>query len=254
MKKMFMIFGTGLLALSLAACGGDSEQQADTPEEDVAETDQQAPENEEAAQDPQSVLDTENIPDVIATVNGEDINKDIYVASLEQQANLLLAQGIELESEEAAGYLEMLEEQLLQQIINERMIIQAADNEGIEATDEEIDAELELITSQFESEEQLQEVLDEQGVTMEELRSDISDFVKRDKYVEAHTTTEEVSEEELQAAYDELAEMAGEDGGLPTFEEYREELQAQLQSEKQQEQLSQIIEDLRAESDITIHI
>lgn len=252
-KKLTLVIGVGILALGLAACGNEESQENPDQEAPAPTEEQEQPEGEEAMQDPAAVIDMDSIPDVVATVNGEEINKDVYVASLEQQTSFLAAQGIDLESEEAAGYIEMIQEQLIQQIVNERVIIQAASDEGIEATDEEIDAELSAITSQFESEEQLQEVLDEQGITMEELRSDIAEFVKRDKYVEQNTEAAEISEEELQAAYDELAAMS-EENEIPSFEEYKGELEAQLQNEQQQEQLAQLVESLREESEITIHI
>ncbi len=250
------MIGVGVLALGLAACSDDTGQEEPNQEEPAPTEDQEQaeqPEGEETGQDLDAVLDIENIPDAVATVNGEDINKDIYVASLEQHTFALQANGMDLGSEEAASYLEMIKEQIIQQLVNERLIIQAANDEGIEATDEEIEVELAAITAQFESEEQLQEVLDEQGLTMEEVRNDISDFIKRDKYVEQNTELDEITEEELQAAYDELTAM-NEESELPAFDEYRSELEAELLSQQEQEQLAQLVEHLRGDSEITIHV
>ncbi|ARK30813.1 SurA N-terminal domain-containing protein [Halalkalibacter krulwichiae] len=236
------------LAFGLAACGGDDSDQTEetvAPEEGVA-----------TEQDIEAILDTENIPDVIATVNGEDINKDIYVANLEQQASQLAMQGFDLESEEGASYLQMVEDSLIQQIINERLIIQAANEEDIQVTDEEIDKEIEQLIGQMgmETEEQLQELLDEQGVTMEELRADVIDFIKRDKYIETNINVTSPSEEELQSAYDERVAMVDEETEVPDFEDYKDELEYNLVRDREQEQTVELLENLREDSEITIHI
>lgn len=257
MKKLTMMIGVGVLALGLAACGNEADQEDPNQE---TPTEEQAPEGEETDQTPEAAIDMESIPDVIATVNGEDIQKDHYVALLEQQTSMLQAQGMDLQSEEAANYINMIQDQVLQQLVNERVIIQAATDEGIEATEEEIDAELStFVSAQFESEEQFNEALEQEGVTIEEIRNNIAEYIKTEKYVEQNTTTEEISEDELQAAYDELVAMSEEseesaESDIPTFEEYRGELEAQLQNDQHQQQLAELVESLREESEITIHI
>jgi peptidyl-prolyl cis-trans isomerase SurA len=169
-------------------------------------------------------------------------------------------QGIDIESEEGLAELEIMKEQLLDRIINSTLITQAANEEGVEATEEEIDTGITELIAQIglESEEQLQELLDEQGVTKEELRADVAKTVKSEKYLDQNVTVADISEEDLQAAYDELVEMVEAEGEetteIPSFDEYKDQLEYQMLMEQEQEQVGKLIETLRADSEITIHI
>ncbi len=244
-----MGFGILALAIGLAACGGDEPEQ-----EEAVATPEEEPVTEE--QDMGSIIDTENIPDIIATVNGEDIEKGIYVSYLQQQASQMMMQGIDLESEEGKGYLEMIKESTIQQLVNERLIVQAANEENLKVTEEEIDQEIKSILAEFqlETEAELQELIAEQGVTMDELRDDIVEYLKRDKYIQQNINVKDASEEELQAAYDEILTNVEDETEVPEFDDYREELQTGLQSQQEQEQTVQLLEDLREASEITIHL
>ncbi|GAE24449.1 hypothetical protein JCM9140_378 [Halalkalibacter wakoensis JCM 9140] len=242
LKKLVMGFGIMALAVGLAACGGEEEATEEQPAEEGVEVDQQ--------QEMESFIDTGDIPDVIATVNGEDIDKEIYVGTLEQEAMQLAMQGIDIDSEEGAAYLEQVKDQVLDRIINSTLITHAALEEGIEATEEEIDAGVQDLMAQFglESEEDLQELLQAQGVSMDELRSDVAENVKSNKFIEQRVAEIEITEEEVQAFYDDaIAAIPEADAELPTLEEVRGEIEQQLQVEA-------LLSSLREESDIVIHV
>ncbi|WP_332634099.1 SurA N-terminal domain-containing protein [Halalkalibacter flavus] len=243
MKKFVRGIGICALAFGLAACGGDEEA---APEEPVA-----SEEPAEGEQEMDSFIDTSDIPDVIAIVNGEEVDREIYVSTLEQEAMQLAMQGIDVDSEEGAAYLDQVKDQVLDRIINSILVTHAANEEGIEATEEEIDMGVTDLMAQFglESEEQLQELLEAQGVDMEELRSDVAENVKSNKYVEQKVAEIEVSEEEIQAFYDEaIAAMPEtEEAELPSLDEVRGEIEQQLQMEK-------LLSNLREESDVTVNV
>src|SRR5690625_1245577 len=129
------MLGISLLAIGLFACGGgDAEQSGEENGEEAGNDEEVAIDDETIDIDDEAIdaaIDAENIPNVIATVNGEDINKDIYVDTLQQQMEMLPMQGISLDSEEAEDFIPMLKEQLLEQIINEEVLKQAAIEEGL---------------------------------------------------------------------------------------------------------------------------
>ncbi|MCL7747407.1 SurA N-terminal domain-containing protein [Halalkalibacter alkaliphilus] len=243
MKKFIRGIGICALAFGLAACGGDEEA---APEEPVA-----SEEPVEGEQEMDSFIDTSDIPDVIAIVNGEEVDREIYVSTLEQEAMQLAMQGIDVDSEEGAAYLDQVKDQVLDRIINSILVTHAANEEGIEATEEEIDMGVTDLMAQFglESEEQLQELLEAQGVDMEELRADVAENVKSNKYVEQKVAEIEVSEDEIQAFYDEaIAAMPEtEEAELPGLDEVRGEIEQQLQMEK-------LLSNLREESDVTVNV
>jgi peptidyl-prolyl cis-trans isomerase SurA len=250
-KKLAMGFGVCALAFGLAACGGEEEttQEVDpTQEEPVASEEPEGIEHPE--QEMGSMIDTEDIPDVVATVNGEDIEKEMYVTTIEQQAMQVAMQGIDLESAEGVEYVEGLKDQVLDQIINSMLIADAASNEGLEVTEEEIDNGItELMTQNgLESKEQLQELLEAQGVQMDEFRDDVANNVKSSKYMEQKVAEIEISDEEIQTFYDEEIVAALEDESeLPSLEEVSSDIEYQLQ-------VDSLILTLKENSDVTINI
>lgn len=249
MKKMGVMFAASILAITLVACGGD--EQPEQSEE--VEGEEAAGEETEVAQE--STYNTDDIPEVIATVNGEEIDNELYIAYLQQEVQSLTMQGVDLESEEATSFIEGTKKQLLDYMVDERIILQEAEKEGITASEEDIDAEIANYLEQYQIDEsELEERLSEQGITMEEIRADFEAPVIRNKYIDQFVTVPEVTEEELQTTYDEIvasASEAEEETEIPTFDEYREELENYLVAQKQQEELGALLEKLREEYEIT---
>jgi peptidyl-prolyl cis-trans isomerase SurA len=250
-KKLAMGFGVCALAFGLVACGGEedtTQEEEPTQEEPVAAEDPEGVDHPE--QEMGSMVETEDIPDVVATVNGEDIEKEMYVTTIEQQAMQVAMQGIDLESEEGIEYVEELKDQVLDQIINSMLIADAASDEGLEATEEEIDYGMTELMTQYglESEEQLQELLQAQGVQMDEFRDDVANNVKNGKYIEQKITEIEISDEEIQAFYDEeIVDTSEDESELPPLEEVSSDIEYQLQ-------MDSLISTLKENSDVTINI
>lgn len=251
MKKLV---GVSLAAmLVLAACGGDGEQGAEPNENgdavEVVTGDEPVGE---------SIIDSDSYPEVIATINGEDVDREEFLMALEYQASMLMSQGIDIQGEEGAQYLEMIEMQLVEQMVNEQIILQSAAEQGVEATDAEVDAEIEklMADAQIETMEQLEEILAEQNATLDDLRADVYPMVTRNKFLDMQVETPTVSEEEIQETYDNY--VAGmedqEDAEIPAFEDVRDEIETQLLEQYQQQKISEFVQQLREESDVTVHI
>ncbi|WP_100404202.1 SurA N-terminal domain-containing protein [Bacillus solitudinis] len=245
-----LIFG---LSFALMACGDEPEAVEDETVPEEAPLTEELPE-----EDSEASLDTEDIPEVVATINGQDIEKELFISLLEREASMYAAQGMDLASEDGAELLDMIKQGVVDQLVNREILVQAAADQGIKASEEEIEAELnsQLEQYQFESVEQLEEALKAENLTLEEFREDLAVQVKVEKYMTEHVDEPEVTEEELRSTYDEMVASNPEtdEAEIPTFEEYKGELETQLQSQKQQEQMMALIEELKANSEITIHI
>lgn len=236
MRKWLFSLGTVMLVTSLVGCGKGEEDQVEVVEYEEVSLGE--------------FIDESLIPDVIATVNGEEIYKDIFVSSLE---NMINAQRIQTDDENAEQIINELKDELIERIVDERLLTQAADEKGIEVTEQEIEENLVPITSRFESDEELEKRLQEEGFSMEDLRADIERLIKLDKFIEEYTTDVEITEEQLQQAYDEIV-RSSQDDNPPSFEEYKEVLQARLEFEQQEKQVEQLVAELRKSSDIAIHV
>lgn len=241
MKKVGIFVGILTFALVLSACNGDQTEQGSEESREGSEVEQGVNESIEK--------NYEDVPDPVANVNGEDIQKEDYIMTIE---SIIAREGIDIESEEAAQFLPMIKQQAVQSLVNERLILRAAEDDGIEALEAEVQERLEPYLAQYEDEEALEETLNESGLTMDELLEELENIVKQEKYLDQRIEPVEVSEEEIQSAYEELQALYDEE--LPSFEDYRDELELNLQMEKEQEQITEIIEQLRAESEISIFI
>jgi peptidyl-prolyl cis-trans isomerase SurA len=254
-KKLGLGMAAITLAITLAACGDNEETEVET-EQPTEETTDEAAEHPETEAPSELSLDTEDIPDVVATVNGEDINKDDYVNALESQAMMYSQFGIDFNDEEGQAMLEELKTVILDGLIDDRLLIQAA--EDVEVSEEEVNAELEMAMQQAQigSEEELEQLLEEQGFTVDDIREDFERQIKVQKYIEDQTEAPEISEEELQTAYDQQVEMAEEAGAeeIPSFEEQRDTIEAELVQEAQMAQRDQIVAELREDSDIETNV
>lgn len=243
MKKLFTLAISTTLALTLFACGGD----------DVNEEVEMDADKNETGQSFELGINDEDIPEVIGTVNGQELDRELYLALLQQQANDLLVQGVDLESEEAKQYMDQAKQAYLEQLVDEALIIQAAEEEGISASEEEIDDEISTYLETIQVEEaEMVEMLEAQGLTMDDVRKDFVDLVIRAKYIDEHITTPEVTDEEIESTYEEWIANApvqeGED--VPTLDDFRDDIERILQSEKEQEELNVLIEQLKENSEI----
>ncbi|TSD62796.1 SurA N-terminal domain-containing protein [Aeromicrobium piscarium] len=198
--------------------------------------------------------DLDGIPDVVATVNGEDITRDEFVAIYEPQF------------EQTAGQAEMsgepidqdqLKQETLDLLIDNRLLVQEAESRGLSATDEEID---ELLTtyatnSGVESpEEYLAQLEEQQDLSADEVREQIADGVTVQSLVDDEIGDAPASEEELRELYDQAVASQAEGAELPPFEEVREQLEEQVRSQKQQETYQTLVDAAREDADIETHL
>ncbi|TSB45148.1 SurA N-terminal domain-containing protein [Alkalicoccobacillus porphyridii] len=239
------------LAVGLTACAGDSEEQADTNE--------QPQEQEGAEQDPAGDMAAETnydeIPDVVATVNGVDVTKDEFIAQYEQSMQNQMMMGGEA-NPESTEVDEMIKEDSIDMLVSTELLIQASNEEGIEVTDEEADAQLEQLMAMYQigSEEDLEEILSQQGVTVDEFRDELRESMKPQKYIEQRAQVEEPTDEEIEARYEEMTAAVEDEEDTPSLEDTRDEIAEQLRNEQANNAAPEIIEELREEGEVEIFV
>ncbi|MBU9714283.1 SurA N-terminal domain-containing protein [Evansella tamaricis] len=216
--RRFLLTTSIVAILALAACGGD--EQGDSEDNSQA-----------------GISEGETA----ATVNGENI----YLNELDQQLNqikeLYAQQGLDLEAEENAEMLQELRRGILDEMVQDKILIQEANNQNIEPTEEEIDVAIEQVMGQYQmTEEELQEVLDLQNYTQEMFRSDIKDQLKIQQLLTLEhldSSQLEVSDDELRDYYDEIVAQYGEEVG--EYEELQVELEESFLRERYLENLTE---------------
>lgn len=259
-KKLLTGAAVTTLALGLAACDQNSapEDEPTVGQEDGAEG-QEAPLGEEDMEMPEP--ETDDIPDVVATVNGEDLTGDEFIPVYEAQFQQMAMQS-QMSGEEPDE--DMIREQTLDGLISTELLLQDAEDRDYQASEEEIDELLTETAEQggLESADELVETYEEQGDTEEDLREDAANQVLIEK-IEEDLEVSEPTEEELEEAYEEMEAqqemMAEAQGGeaaeeLPPFEEIRDELEEQVTQEEQDEAMMEHVEELREDADVETNL
>jgi peptidyl-prolyl cis-trans isomerase SurA len=262
MKKKWLL-GLSLLLLVFftAACGDeeqdnsaeDSNEASETQEEDSAEDEGQAPEEgTEQAEMPEP--DLEDIPDVVAEVNGEEISRDefesTYVGQFQQAMMQAQMTGQEVDQDQLKG-------QIADALIGQKLIIQEAENQGFEASEDDVNETLDELIEQngLNSQDDFFAALEEQGVTEDEVRSDLETQVKVDALIASESGDMEPTEDELQELYEaysaSMEQQQGEDAEVPSYEEMEPQLTQQVIAQKETEAYQTLVEELRANADVT---
>ncbi|MFK3938826.1 SurA N-terminal domain-containing protein [Alkalihalobacillus sp. NPDC078783] len=245
-NKFILGISAFALAVGLAACSGESDENAE------GQNDQNEPQTEEPA-----IAETnfEDIPDVVATINGVDLLKDDFVAeynNAKQQQLMMGGQGDPSSTEVD----EQLKDQSVDLLVNSELLTQASNEENVEVTDEEVDEQLEQIKAmyQLESDEDLEEILSEQDLTVDEFKTEIKEGMKPQKYIEQKAQIEEPSDEEIQSTYDEIIAAADGEEEPPALEEVEDTIAEQLKAQKTSEAANDILEELREQGDVEIFV
>lgn len=250
------------LLFGLAACdNGDAESADEAAADETAQEQTQeggaagAPGEQEMPEP-----DLGDVPEVVAEVNDEDISGDEYTQAYEAQFSQMAMQA-QMSGEEVDE--DALQEQILDNLIGYELLSQEAEAAGYEATEEDIEAELEEVAAQngVETVDELLEVAEEQGVQEEELREDVEQQVLINQVVDS-LDVEEPTEEEVEAAYEEFVAQQqqapegaeGEEPETPELEELRPEIEEQLTAQKENEAILAHIDTLRQDADVETHV
>src|SRR5690625_3664529 len=235
-----------LLAIAvLSACGNKD----DAGEKDAEKSDQEA-------ELPEPDLD--NIPSVVAEVNGEEISKDDFVGMYQQQFQLQMMQA-QMSGQEVDE--DNLKKQTAEGMVDQRLLMQEANNRFSDVSEEDIDQLINDLIEQFglESKKEMFEQFEKQGINDKELMSDIEKKVKVEQLIAEEAGDVDQTDEELKDAYEEIKaqqeEQENEEGQeLPDFDEIKDQLKSHLKQQKEAEKVQEIINKLRENADITLFI
>ncbi|PLR69064.1 MULTISPECIES: SurA N-terminal domain-containing protein [Bacillaceae] len=255
MKKMMFTLITGLMAVVLAACGGNEESKEAKNEDKAktAETDQQK-EQQKKMEEMQKKLEEQQVDEkkTVAIVNDKEIVGSDYNSVLQSTQGQMQQMGQDPSSKEAA---EQVKKQTIDSLVGQTLLLQEADKKGYKASDEDIKKQLDETKKQFKTEKEFESALKKSGMDMKTLETQIADDIKFRQYVEKEIPADKVTDEEIQKAYDQYAEQGKTTGQeVPKLEEVKPQIEQSLQQQKQQEKLAQQVEELKKNAKIEIKI
>lgn len=180
---------------------------------------------------------------VVATVNGATITRGELDKKIDQ-VRRSLEPGAPDPTQDAS-----FELQLLEDLINLKLLTMVAEEKNYTVTDDEVEAEKVLLIEQFGGEDMLNEQLEQLGINQDELRESMRDEIMIRQLLEDETDIEgiTVSDEEIQATYD----MAvGDSEDAPPLDEVKELIRSELVNQKTVQIVEAYINEVRAEAEI----
>ncbi|MFA6273482.1 MAG: SurA N-terminal domain-containing protein [Candidatus Paceibacterota bacterium] len=182
----------------------------------------------------------------VAIVNGEKISQSVYDNRYAQLAASITTQG------QSATTTEMqttIKNRVLDDLITETMLLQAADKAGIKANAEEVDTAFTQSKSQFTDETEFETVLTEQGYTDKTFK----EFLTRDNIIRQYltanidTSSATATETEIKTLYD---QAAANNETIPPLSEVKTQVENQIIQLKQQQLVTNFVQQLKASSTI----
>jgi len=243
---VLLIMGMGLLVLT--ACGDGDTDNNDNAEGNGDATGQVPEATEEI--DPDDYEDD----DVLVRINDEEVLFSEFEEEFERNKLAASQQyGIDLDSEEGAVMIPQIQQQAIESLISQNVMLQEAENQGIDVSDEDVEENIANLTEQFGGEEGLEEAMEAEGLDDESLRAFLRDNLMIENLFSQNLNLNdiEVTGEEKEAYYAQLEESWEEQGQerVP-FEEVEEQITQQLQQQKQQEMQMEYLEELTEDSEI----
>ena len=137
--------------------------------------------------------------DVAAKVNGQVIK----VSDLNTQLDQLKKQYPQMfTGTDAQGRLLDFKQRLLENLINQDLIEQAAKAKGINVSDADVQKQIDQLKSGFKDSSQFDSALKSAGMTLDQLKSQIRNQLVTQKLVETLSSSQTVSQADIQAYYD----------------------------------------------------
>lgn len=221
MKKWLV----NLLLLSsiilFAACSSDDKQEADVQGSSIEITDDEIVDDKE----------------IVALVNGAEVLGNKYNIIYPQIK--MYATQMEKDVE-----LDAIKERTVDALIDQELIYQGAEKEGIIVTDEEVEEAFAKIKE--ENEDALNSLLKQFHLTEQGFKDQLMFEETMEQFV-ALKIDVDVSDEEVEQYYDEAKEQSEQ---IPEYEEIKEQLKAQLLKQKTEEELEAIVLEMKEKAKI----
>jgi len=195
--------------------------------------------------------DDSNMDDLVdnaAMVNGVAISKSFFEAQVETAVASFKGQGIDVENPDN---LLQIKNQVLTDLINNELLVQAVKEAGIEVSAEDIDKEVQIVKDQAGSQEIYEQQLAAANLTEAQLKENISNQLAVRVYLiqNVDISSVTITDDEVQKFYDDIKATQPE---LPSLDEIEDQVREQLIATKQQALINAFLVTLREEAEVTV--
>ncbi|MGM0438899.1 MAG: SurA N-terminal domain-containing protein [Patescibacteria group bacterium] len=193
--------------------------------------------------------------DVALRVNDKTFTYSEFDSIVDQVTQELQMYGMEASSED-------LREQAVDRAVQEALLVEHAEDKGVEVSDEEIDDQFDEFMEMYgaETEEEFLSQLETEGIESKEEVNDILKLeVQINKLIDLYSDEVEVTDEELEEAYDKYVDQMEQSEGVEgveqevsSFEEMEEDLRSNLIQQKATPLILDEIEKMEEDADIEV--
>lgn len=146
--------------------------------------------------------------DVMATVNGKTISQeeyDKYLAYYKNDVEYKYGEGAwETEARRGLTYKEFYEDLIMDEMTKALLLLDAAEKEGITATEEEIQQQLDNFKVYFQNDEEYKAYLQQSKMTEEYIKEELIKEIKVNNYVLSKIESLNPTDDELKTLFDDL--------------------------------------------------
>lgn len=183
-----------------------------------------------------------------AVINGEKITKTDLDLRIEQARESIQSQGIDLSDEKIFAE---IKKQVLDDMINEKILLQNAKKGGFVATDAEVQTAYSQLISRYETQEDFKKELIAKKITEEEVKENLTREITLNKYIEQSVDLKSVdsTDAEIKELY---KNYSAQQENMPKLEEIKDQLANQVKQQKTRTIIFNFIEKLKSNADIKI--
>lgn len=183
-----------------------------------------------------------------AVVNGQNVSSQEFQDRLER---------VEGNQQTSSLTATQQRELVLQGLINEVLLAQAAREQGLDVTNQEVDNELQSQIEQIGGEEEFATRLEDNNLTRAEVREDLRRQLLINKYVEQEAQAQlTVSDQEVQTLYQQFTAQAQANAtsgqAIPTMSELRPQLENLALQQKRQQITNQLLTEASQNAEIEV--
>lgn len=184
----------------------------------------------------------------IAVVNGQRITRSEYDMRYKQFAASVVAQGGSATSTEMQS---AIKQQVIDNLVSETLLLQAARKEGIKANETVVNDQLSQSKKQFPDDAGYKKALVDKGLTEDTYKASLTRNNIIQQYLKAHVniSSATATDAEVKALYDQVTAT---NKTIPPLDQVRTEVENQIVNQKQQVLVNNFIEQLKASSTIEI--
>ncbi|MFP4119051.1 MAG: SurA N-terminal domain-containing protein [Candidatus Woesearchaeota archaeon] len=228
-RTKYLLVAIAMVALLLVTgCGVQEGTDKNADEIDIAD---------EIDSEPEQPNETPSVSG--AVVNGEEVDSE-EITSMQE---MLKSQGQEIS-----------EEDILEELINQELLMQEVEKQGLSVSDEKAESEIEeQLSAQGANIDDYKQQLELQGMSYDDELENVKEQLAVNKLLEEELEGEEfeITEEQAQDYYDQYTSSAPEGEEVPEYEEIESQIKAELEQQQMQEARNSLVEELRAEADIS---